>query len=311
VRRRNETSFAGIGVLLSRPQDNQPPLIAEIFRNSPAYNSGLKRGDRIVAVDGQDVTGKQVSDIAQMIRGQAGTQVKIQVRRLNQPQPLDFTLKRAQVQVDTVSGQQVPNAPIGYLRVRNFSDPSVVDQVLGILDQGGRRGLRGWVLDLRNNPGGALQAVLGVAAGLFDADHATIGYQVDRQRHQTPLQAPQSFDLLNGAALVVLVDHDSASGAEILAAAIQEAKVGTLVGSKTAGNVGVATQIALPDNSVLQVTEQRFVSPSGAQLDGVGVTPDVQVDMTDEDLQNDRDPQLSKALEVLIQKITNSQQPGG
>jgi carboxyl-terminal processing protease len=304
ARRRNETSFAGIGVLLSRPQDNQPPLIAEVFPNSPAASSGLHRGDRIVTVDGQDVSGKAVGDIAQLIRGQPNTQVKLQVRRLNQPQPLDFTIKRAQVQVDTVIGRQVPNAPIGYLRVRNFGDPTVVDQVLGILDQGQRRGIKGWVLDLRNNPGGSLQAVLGVAAGFFDANHAVIGYQVDRQRHQTPLQT-QPLDMLNGAALVILVDHDSASGAEILAAALQEAKVGTLVGTKTAGNVGVATQVTLPDDSVLQVTEQRFVSPSGAQLDGVGVTPDVQVDLTDEDLQNDRDPQLSKALELIVQKITS------
>ena len=108
---------------------------------------------------------------------------------------------------------------------------------------------------------------------------------------------------------MVVVDRESASGAEIFAAALQEAQIATLVGSKTAGNVGVATQITLPDDSVLQVTEQRFVSPGGAQLDGVGVTPDVQVDMTDEDLQNDRDPQLGKALELIIQKITSS--PGG
>ena len=105
----------------------------------------------------------------------------------------------------------------------------------------------------------------------------------------------------------MLVDRDSASGAEIFAAALQEAEIATLVGSKTAGNVGVATQITLPDDSVLQVTEQRFVSPSGAQLDGVGVTPEVQVDLTDEDLQNDRDPQLGKALEIIVQKITAPQ----
>jgi carboxyl-terminal processing protease len=159
------------------------------------------------------------------------------------------------------------------------------------------------VLDLRGNPGGSLNAVVASAGGFVDSDHATIGYQVDRQRHQTPLET-QPLDLLNGAALVVLVDHDTASGAEILAAALQEAKLATLVGTKTAGNVGVATQITLPDNSVMQVTEQRFVTPSGAQLDNVGVTPDVQVDMTDEDLENDRDPQLGKALEVLVQKVT-------
>ena len=310
AKRSYETSFAGIGVLMSRPQDNQPPLIAEIFPNSPAASSGLKRGDRIIAVDGQDVNGQSVGDIATLIRGQPGTSVRLQVNRVNSGQPLDFTMKRAVVQVDQVIGRQVPNAPIGYLKIRSFSDPTVVDQILGILDQGHQRGLRGWVVDLRGNPGGSLTAVLGAAGGFFDSSHSVVGYQVDRQRRQNPLQVPQSLNLLNGASLVVLIDRDSASGAEIFAAALQEAKIGTLVGSKSAGNVGVASQTTLPDGSVIQVTEQRFVSPSGAQIDGVGVTPDVVVDMTDEDLQNDRDPQLGKALELVVQKITAGAQGG-
>jgi carboxyl-terminal processing protease len=303
VRRQKETSFAGVGVLMSRPQDSQSPMIAEIFPNSPAAASGLKRGDRIIAVDGQDVVGRPVGDIASLIRGQPGTEVRVQVRRLNSAQPLEFKMRRALVSVDQVLGRQVPNAPIGYLKIRSFSDSTIVEQVLGILDQGRQRGLRGWVIDLRGNPGGSLNAVIGTAAGFFDASHSIIGYQVDRQRHQTPLET-QPMSLLDGAALVVLVDRDSASGAEIFAAALQDSKVGTLVGSKTAGNVGVATQITLPDESVLQVTGQRFVSPSGAQIDGVGVSPEIVVEMTDEDLQNDRDPQLGKALELIVQKIT-------
>ena len=237
ARRRNETSFAGIGVLMSRPLDSQPPLIAEIFPSSPASASGLKRGDRIIGVNGQDVAGQTVSDIAQLIRGQPGTQVRVQVRRLSSQQPLEFTMRRALVQVDQVIGRQVPNVPIGYLKIRSFGDSTMVDQVLGILDQGKQRGIKGWIVDLRSNPGGSLNAVLGAAGGFFDADHSVVGYQVDRQRRQTPLDTTPTNNL-NGIPLVVLVDRDSASGAEIFAAAIQEAKIGTLVGSKTAGNVG-------------------------------------------------------------------------
>src|SRR5262249_21760016 len=151
-------SFVGIGVLLSRPQDDQPPLIAEIFPNSPAFGSGLKRGDRVIAVDGADMTGKSVGDIATLIRGPRGTDVKVQVRRLSSPEPLEFTMRRAQVQVDQVIGRQVPSAPIGYLRVRSFNDDTVTQQVLGILDQGRQRGLRAWVVDLRGNPGGSLRS---------------------------------------------------------------------------------------------------------------------------------------------------------
>jgi carboxyl-terminal processing protease len=305
ARRRGETSFAGIGVLLSRPQNDQPPLIAEIFTNSPASTSGLKRGDRILSVDGNDVSGKAVQDIASLIRGPLNTEVKLTIRRLSSTGPLDFTLRRAQVQVEQVIGRQVPSLPIGYLRIRSFTDEAVAQQALGILNQGRQRGLRGWVLDVRGNPGGSLRAVLGVSAGFVDPSHVVIGYQVDRQRRQTPLET-QAINITEGMGVVVLVDHDTASGAEILAAALQEAKLAQLVGSKTAGNVGVATQITLPDESVLQVTEQRFVSPGGTQIDGVGVTPDVPIELTDEDLENDRDPQLMRALELVLQKVQAS-----
>lgn len=302
ARRRQETSFAGIGVVLSRPQDNQPPLISEIFPNSPAAGSGLKRGDRIVAVDGQDLTGKTVSDVAQLIRGQAGTQVRVRVQRLNTPQPQEYTLRRAQVQVEQVVARQVGNSPIAYLRVRSFQDDSVAQQALSILQRGRQIGVRAWVVDLRGNPGGALQAVVSLASGFVDQNHAVIGYEVDRARHQTPLTA-QPLGLLEGVPVVVMVDHDTASGAEILSAALQEAQLATVVGAKTAGSVGVANQVSMPDGSVLQVTEQRFVSPSGAQLDGVGITPDQLVEMSEEDLQNDRDPQLQRAVQALAQKL--------
>jgi carboxyl-terminal processing protease len=243
-----------------------------------------------------------VSDVAQLIRGQVGTQVKVRVQRLNTPQPQEYTLRRAQVQVEQVIARQVGNSPIAYLRVRSFQDDSVAQQALGILQRGKQIGVRAWVLDLRGNPGGALQAVVTLASGFVDQNHATIGYEVDRARHQTPLTA-QPLGLLDGVPVVVLVDHDTASGAEILSAALQEAQVATLVGAKTAGSVGVANQLSMPDGSVLQVTEQRFVSPSGTQLDGVGITPDQQVEMTEEDLQNDRDPQLQRAVQILAQKL--------
>jgi carboxyl-terminal processing protease len=302
ARRRSETSFAGIGVVLSRPQDSQPPLIAEIFPNSPAMNSGLKRGDRIVAVDGQDIAGKAVADVAQLIRGQPGTQVRIKVSRLSSAQPQEYTLRRAQVQVEQIIARQVGNSPIAYLRVRSFQDESVAKQALSILQRGRQIGVRAWILDLRGNPGGALQSVLTLAAAFVDQNHAVVGYEVDRARHQTPLTT-QPLNLLEGVPVVALVDRDTASGAEILAAALQEANVAPLVGVRTAGSVGVATQLVMPDGSVLQVTEQRFVSPTGAQLDGTGVTPETQVEVTDEDLQNDRDPQLARAVQMLSQKL--------
>jgi carboxyl-terminal processing protease len=257
ARRRQETSFAGIGVLLSRPQDDQPPLIAEIFPNSPAAGSGLKRGDRILAVDSNDVTGKAVGDIAQLIRGPRGTDVQVRVKRLSAQAPLDYTLKRAVVQVEQVIGRQVPNAPIGYLRIRNFNDDNVVQQVLGILDQGRQRGLRGWVVDLRGNPGGALRAVIKRRSSMRTIP--CLGYQVDRQRRQTPLET-QSANL-TAARRSCPRSTTTAPQALRSHAALQEAKIAQLVGTRTA-----ATSAWRPDYAARRVgsasTEQRFVSPA-------------------------------------------------
>jgi carboxyl-terminal processing protease len=306
ARRRSETSFAGIGVLLSRPQDDQAPLITEVLPSSPALQSGIKRGDRIVAVDGQSMVGLSLADVAAQIRGPVGSDVHLTLRRASSDKPLEITLHRAQVEVDPVIVGVIPQTRIGYLRVRNFGDQSVADRALSALIAGRQGGVAAWIIDLRGNTGGQLAAVAELAAGLVDDAHKTIGYRVDRLRRHSPLEVRQGLALTQGLPVVLLVDRDTASGAEILAAALQEGKFAELVGSKTAGSVGVATQVQLPDDSVLQITEQRFISPSNALLDGVGVTPDDVVEMTDADYENDRDPQLKKAGQILVQKLTGT-----
>jgi carboxyl-terminal processing protease len=308
VQRRNETSFAGIGVLLSKPEDNGAPLIGEVFPNSPAAASNLQRGQRILAVDPtatgqwQDVAGKQIADVAALIRGDTGSSVGLRVRSAASGKAQDVTLHRAQVNVEPVFARQVQGVPIGYLRIRGFGDDSVADDTLGILQAGQQRGIKAWIVDLRGNSGGALTAVVSVAGGFLDQAHAIVGYEVDRQRHQQALNT-DPVDLTQGDQVILLVDKDTASGAEILAAALQEAGVAKIIGARTAGNVGVAKQVPLADGSMMQVTENRFVSPSGAQLDGVGVTPDISVAMTDADIENDRDPQLAQALQMVAQGL--------
>jgi carboxyl-terminal processing protease len=307
VQRRNETSFAGIGVLLSKPEDNGAPLIGEVFPNSPAQTGGLQRGDRILAIRGpdgnwQDLAGMSIADVATLIRGQTGSAVGLRVQRVSAPAPKDITIQRAQVNVDQVYASQVRGVPIGYLRIRGFGDDQVADNTLGILQAGQQRGIKAWIVDLRGNSGGALNAVVTTAGGFLDQNHPVVGYEVDRQRHQQALTT-EPVNLVSGDQVVVLVDKDTASGAEILTAALKEAGVARIVGQTTAGNVGVAKQVPLADGSMMQVTENRFVSPSGAQLDGVGVAPDQPVDMTDGDIENDRDPQLQQALQTVAQGL--------
>jgi carboxyl-terminal processing protease len=228
--------------------------------------------------------------------------VALRVQSVSAQRPQDITIHRAQVNVDQVYARQVQSVPIGYMRIRGFGDDSVADDALGILQAGQQRGIKAWIVDLRGNSGGALTSVVTAAGGFLDQNHAVVGYEVDRQRHQQALNT-DAVNLTSGDQVVLLVDKDTASGAEILAAALREAGVAKIIGTRTAGNVGVAKQIPLADGSMLQVTENRFVSPSGAQLDGAGVDPDLAIAMSDADIENDRDPQLAQALQIVAQAL--------
>jgi carboxyl-terminal processing protease len=300
VQRRGETTYVGIGVRLARSSQGQAPLVAEVFPNSPAASAGMKSGDRIVEVDGQDLTGRALSDVVQLIRGPSDSEVALRVRRLNSPELLEFHLRRAQVQVEPVTATLSANGTVGYLRIRSFTDETVPDMAMRLFVRERELGARAWLLDLRGNPGGSLSAVTRVA-GMF-VENRPIGFQV-RQSQQTPIIAEGSGPVTRGMPVVILVDEETASGGEILAAALQEYDVARVVGTNTAGNVGVAGQISLPDGSAIQITEQRYVTPSGARLDGVGVQPDVTVEMNDADVEAGRDPQLLKAVEVLGERL--------
>ncbi len=300
VQRRGESSYAGIGVRLARPDQSKAPIVAEVFPNSPAQAAGVHNGDQIIAADGQDLTGRPLSDAVSLIRGPTGTSISIRVKRLDSPQPLDFNLTRAQVQIEpVVAGQITGNAQIGYLRIRSFADdtPDPVGQVLAA---GRQQGVKAWILDLRGNPGGSLAAVEDVAA--YFVPRKPVGFQVDRRGQRTPLVA-DGTQLVQNQPVVVLIDHDTASGAEILAAALHEYGLATLVGDGTAGNVGVAGVLPMPDGSAVQITQQRYVTPFGARLDPNGLQPDVTVSLSDADLEAGRDPQLNRAATVLMQKL--------
>jgi len=196
---------------------------------------------------------------------------------------------------------------LGWLTLPSFyadmdrHSKSTTRDVLALLKRLKKENIAGLIVDLRRNGGGSLEEAIGTTH-LFLKSCPVV--QTKGSNEYVCVSREPNPGLDYGGPLIVLTSRQSASASEIFAAALQDAQVGTLVGSKTAGNVGVATQITMPDESVLQVTEQRFVSPLGQQIDGVGVTPDVVVDMSDEDLQNDRDPQLGKALELIVQKIT-------
>jgi len=299
MRVRNESNYTGIGVRLSRPREGQPPLVVEVFDDSPAQQAGIHVGDRIVRVGEVDVSKRPTTDIIGLIRGEQGSEVTLTISRAGQEQT--FTLRRAPVMVPTVMGSLIGRR-IGYIRIRSFS-PQVPEQVRGVAQQALQRGARAWIVDLRGNPGGMVAAVTDVAGVFIDRSLGPLGYEVDRTRRRSEVPVTGST-IGPRLPLVLLVDHDSASGAEIFAAAVRDYGIGTIVGEPTAGNVGVGEMVPLPDGSAVQLTVKRFVSPQGNQIDRVGVKPDQVVELTERDLEQNQDPQLQAAVEILVRQLS-------
>jgi carboxyl-terminal processing protease len=297
VRRMSESSFSGIGVRLSRPLAEQPPTIVEVYQNSPAQRAGLRPADKILAVDGKPTEGRSITEIAMSIRGPQGSPVKISVGRREQP-GMEVQIARASVDAPRVEGAVRGNL-VGIVRVRSFGE-DVPEMVQQVLTQGRSRGARAWVLDLRGNSGGAMSAVARVAANFVE--NRPVAVAIDRAGNRQPING-DGRPAIPRTPLVVLVDRETASGAEVLAASIREHQFGPLVGETTAGNTGIATSVPLSDGSAVQILTQRLTSPSGTQIDKVGVEPDFPVELTLEHLERGEDPQLLRALEFLLGRM--------
>lgn len=298
VRHMTETSLIGIGVRLVRPQADRPPHVAEVFRESPAASAGVRPGDQVVAVDGTPTEGRGLAEIESGISGAPGTPVTISVVRGGQP-PVDVRITRALVEDARVEAS-VRSGILGVLRIRRFGEgvPELVQQYL---TQGQNRGARAWILDLRGNAerpidDGAIEAMALVATNFIEA--RPVGLAVDRSGQPEPIAAP-GRPAIPRFPFVVLVDAETASGAELLTAAIKEHRIAPIVGVRTAGNVALAPPRSLSDGSAIQVTIGRLLSPSGAPIDKHGVQPDVEATLTVDDLQRGDDPQLMRAFEVL------------
>jgi carboxyl-terminal processing protease len=209
--------------------------------------------------------------------------------------PVDIQITRAPVDAPRVEAA-VRGGVIGVMRIRSFGE-GVPEQVQQLLTQGRNRGARAWIVDLRGNPGGPLESMARVATNFIEA--RPVGLAVDRNGQQDPIVAP-GRPAIPRFPFVVMVDRETASAAELMAAAIKEYQVAPIVGVRTAGSVGLASPQPLSDGSAIQLTVRRLVAPSGAAIDKHGVQPDIEADLTVDDLQRGDDPQLGRAVEFLI-----------
>ena len=284
---------AGIGVTLAVGAQRGPPIVREVIAGSPAASGGVRLGDTILAVDGNPTSSMTLNESTQAIRGQNGSRVALTVRSPGETATRDVVITRAPLTTPAVLAEARDG--VEYVKVRRFQD-GVAQTVQEALAGSTRAGARGWIIDLRSTSSGSIQEVIDVAS-LFVGPRV-IGAVVDRSQRPTAIRA-QGRPLEAQLPTVVLIDADTGSGGEILAAALKEYQAATLVGAHTSGRVGLSQLVPLPDGSAAQITSQRILTASGSRLEGVGVEPDYAVDSSVEDWVQGRDPQLLRAMALL------------
>jgi carboxyl-terminal processing protease len=286
--------YEGIGAYVDTTKDYL--TVVSPIAGSPAEKADLKTGDQIIAIDGQDMTGVNPELARQKVLGPAGSTVHLTILREGVDQPLEFDIVRANIVIPSVESKMLDSG-IAYVKLSIFGDNSATDlhQVLKDLMAQQPTGL---ILDLRNNPGGVVPTAIQVASE-FIGD-GVIMYEQQGDGTRTPTNA-LSGGLATDIPLVVLVNEGSASASEIVAGAIQDYGRAKLVGVTTYGKGSEQNWVPLSnDQGAVLVTIAKWLTPNGRTIDKIGLTPDLVVKLTDEDVTAGRDPQLDAAVQLLL-----------
>ena len=284
--------FEGIGIEIGI-KNNQLTVIAPL-PGTPAAQAGLRSGDKILAIDSIDTSGMALDEAVSLIRGEKGTKVTLTISRKTWTEMRDVEIVRGVIDIKTIRWE-IKEGKIAYLKISHFSDQTWND-----FSKAAREILiakpQSLILDLRNNPGGYLETAVNIA-GYWTGKNLVV-ISRDGQGNEKEYRAPNNA-LFNELPTVVLVNQGSASGAEILAGALQDYKLATILGKKTFGKGSVQELETLSDKSALKLTVAYWYTPLMRNINEAGISPDVEVELTEEDYDADRDPQLGRALELL------------
>jgi carboxyl-terminal processing protease len=294
IRESYSGEFDGIGAYVEEaPQGGV--YILRVFKDSPAEEAGLKAGDIVVGIDGEDVTGDILDESISKIRGPAGTDVTLMVAREGEEELLEFTVTRARIEVPTVEYEMLDDN-VGYIILYNFFGNSADQMDLAVNDLVDQ-GATSIILDLRNNPGGLVSEALRIGDLFLDDGVIFIERDVDgnTQEHRS-----QSGDIAEEIKLVVLINGGSASASEIIAGAVQDRGRGTIMGETSFGKGSVQVLLDMNDGSQLRITFANWFTPDDHSISGTGITPDIVVEVPDEQPEEGNDPQLERAIEFLL-----------
>jgi carboxyl-terminal processing protease len=284
-------TFEGIGAELGK--QGQTIVVISPIAGFPAEKAGLKAGDKIVQINGETAYDLSISDAVDKIRGPKGTTVKLQVLRGDQPVNLDIT--RDQITLPSVKSELKDGT--GVITVSRFGEDTV-DLATKAATDLKAQGAKSIVLDLRGNPGGLVDAAVGLSSLWLDKSQVVLQEKRDGKVVKT-YHATSDNPPLRGMKTVVMVDSGSASASEITAGTLHDNKVATIIGTKSYGKGSVQEVRGLNDGGTLKVTIARWYTPAGRNIDKEGIEPDKKVDISAEDVAAKRDPQLNAALEFL------------
>ena len=291
-------SLKGIGIQIS-VKDGKLMVIAPI-EGSPAEKAGIIADDEILEIDGESTKGISIDKAADKIRGEKGTTVTLNIKRGETVKK--YSVVRDEIEIKAVS-TKLPDGnttvipdEIQYIRISSFISKHVAEDVSKILMTTKKK--KGYIIDLRSNPGGLLTNAIFISRMLLQ--NSIIVSTVDRDGYKQTERA--GYTTLTHAPIVVLINKGSASASEILSGALKDNGRATIVGDQSFGKGLVQEINRLPEGSGVNITIQRYLTPNGTDIHKKGITPDILVKITDEDIKNKNDTQLKKAVEVLSQK---------
>jgi carboxyl-terminal processing protease len=290
-----EGQFGGIGAYVQR--DEAGNVILEPMRGQPAEQAGLKKGDILTQVNGQDILPEMTTeDVVALIRGEIGSEVVLTIKREGTEDPIEITIVRAAIETPSVNWLILEQDPtIGYIQLTAFTERSN-EELEQAFDELTAQGAKSYILDLRNNGGGLLETAVDVASQ-FLRDGVVL--KEDRQNEGERVYEVRSGGKLLDQPLVLLVNGGTASASEIVGGALQDYNRAPLIGEKTFGKGSVQLIYELSDRSRLHVTVAKWFTPNGNVIDQVGLKPDIEVLITEEDRAAERDSQLERAIQFL------------
>ncbi len=293
----NEGEYCGIGAVLTRNMDTGIITLVQIYDDSPAMEAGLEADDILYKVEDKEVTGEDLTEVVSHIKGEKGTEVQLTVLRGDDNKEVTVTAVRNTVQVQTVK-HEMKNDGIGYLAVSEF-DLVTYEQYKEALADLENQGMKGLVVDLRNNPGGNLETVCDILDLMLP--EGLIVYTEDKEGNRDEKKSDEENQFC--LPMVVLMNGNSASASEIYAGAIQDYGTGKIVGTQSYGK-GVVQQIfMLKDGTSVKLTIAEYFTPKGRNINGKGISPDVEVEYERNEENPDADNQLDKAMEVLKEQF--------